>query len=165
MIINKWIGSTILFLFLESCLFGQDPFIVEYLRTSPNLDGNLFEPAWDSVKTYSMVMLNPIAGDAASQRTDFKIGYTDKYLYIAGYMYDTEPGMIRAATKKRDDMSLSNDWFGINLDVYNDIENALFFATTPAALRLDGQIYNDGQGDFPVQQNWNTLWDVKTFPV
>ena len=141
---------------------AQEPFIIEYLRTSPYLDGNLFEPAWDSVKAYSMIMLNPVAGDVASQKTDFKIGYTDKYLYIAGYMYDTEPGMIRAATKKRDDMSLSNDWFGINLDVYNDNENALSFATTPAALRLDCQIFNDGQGDFPVQQNWNTVWDVKT---
>ena len=162
MTLTKPAGSIILFLFLGGFLFAQDPFIIEYLRTSPNLDGNLFEPAWDSVKAYSMVMLNPIAGDAASQRTDFKIGYTDKYLYIAGYMYDTEPGMIRAATKKRDDMSLSNDWFGINLDVYNDNENALSFATTPAALRLDCQIFNDGQGDFPVQQNWNTVWDVKT---
>jgi hypothetical protein len=154
--------AIILFLCVESSLFSQDPFIIEHLKTEPLMDGNLYEPAWDSVKAYSMIMLNPIAGNPASQRTDFKIGYSDKYLYVAGFMYDTEPGMIRAVTKKRDDMGLSNDWFGINLDVYNDNENALFFSTTPAALRLDGQIFNDGQGDFPVEQNWNTLWDVKS---
>ena len=153
--------AIILFLCVESYLFSQDPFIIEYLKTEPFLDGNLFEPAWASVKAYSMIMLNPVSGNAASQKTEFKIGYTNKYLYVAGYMYDTEPDMIRAATKKRDDMSLSNDWFGFNLDVYNDNENAFFFATTPAGLRLDGQIFNDGQGDFPVQQNWNTFWDIK----
>ena len=35
--------------------------------------------------------------------------------------------------------------FGIILDTYNDNENAVFFTTTPEALRTDAQIFNDGQ--------------------
>jgi Domain of unknown function (DUF5916) len=162
MLINRWIKFTVLLLFLETWVVAQEPLIIEHLVTEPAFDGNLYEPAWDSVKAYSMIMHNPVSGNPASQVTNFKIGYTDKYLYVAGYMFDTEPSQIRAVTKKRDDMSLSNDWFGFNLDVYNDNETALFFGTTPAGLRLDGLIFNDGQGDFPVQQNWNTLWDVRT---
>jgi hypothetical protein len=150
------------FLILPSYLPGQDRLVIERLREEPRLDGNVFEPAWDSLPSYPMIMLNPTAGKAPSQKSDFKIGYTDKYLLVAVYMYDTDPDKIRAASKMRDEMGLSNDWFGISFDTYNDNENALFFATTPAGLRLDGQIFNDGQASFPVQRDWNTVWEVKT---
>ena len=48
------------------------------------------------------------------------------------------------------------------LDVYLDGENALNFSTTPASLRLDMQIINDGEGEFPANPDWNALWDVET---
>jgi len=162
MIFSKSLWYILLLLSFTHGIYAQHPLVIEKLGSEPRLDGNLTEPAWDSAAAYTMIMLNPIAGNTPSQKTDFKIGYTDKYLFIGGYMYDTEPAMIRATSKKRDDMSLSNDWFGIGFDTYNDNENALFFATSPAGLRLDGQVFNDGQDDFPIQRDWNTVWDVKT---
>ncbi|MBN1158627.1 MAG: carbohydrate binding family 9 domain-containing protein [Bacteroidales bacterium] len=142
--------------------YAQSPQIIQKLESEPSLDGNPFESAWNEVQAYPMIMLNPVSGNSTSQKTDLKIGYTDKYLYVAGYMFDNEPQKIRAASKERDDMSLSNDWFGIGLDIYNDNENAMFFSTNPAGLRLDAQIFNDGQGSFPVQRDWNTVWEVET---
>ena len=52
---------------------------------------------------------------------------------------------IRAKSKKRDEVNLSNYFFCITSDTYNDNENAVFFTTTPEALRTDAQIFNDGQ--------------------
>lgn len=59
-------------------------------------------------------------------------------------------------------MELNNDWFGLIIDTFNDKENALAFFTTPSGLRLDMTVYDDAQGDFPVNNSWNTFWDVKT---
>ncbi|MFO7617943.1 MAG: DUF5916 domain-containing protein, partial [Bacteroidales bacterium] len=108
-----------------------------------------------------MVSLNPVAGKAPYQPTEVRMIHTDKYLYIGGWLYDGEPDQIRATSKIRDDLDLTNDWFGICLDSYLDKENALLFSTTPSGLRSDAQIYNDGQGSFPMK-DWNTVWEVAT---
>ena len=53
--------------------------------------GSPFEPAWDKIIKREFVMLNPVSGDPPNQKSEAKVGYTDKYLYVAGYMYDNEP--------------------------------------------------------------------------
>lgn len=152
---------TILF---SSKIFSQDISKIEPLAVEPEFDGQPFEQVWEGLTLRSMIMLNPVSGGTPSQKTDFRIGYTDKYLYIAGYMYDTEPDKILATSKIRDDLNMTNDWFAINLDTYNDNENALLFATNPAGLRLDGQIIKDGEVwiGYPIQFEWNTVWEAET---
>jgi hypothetical protein len=141
--------------------FSQTLSVIQKMEEEPALDGLPFESAWDKITTRQLLMLNPVSGGATSQKSEAKVGYTDQYLFVAGYMYDNEPDKIRAKSKKRDEMSGANDFFGISLDTYNDNENAMFFYTTPAGLRFDGQIFNDGQSSFPMQPDWNTVWDVK----
>jgi hypothetical protein len=145
--------------------FSQSLSVIERMTEIPDMDGLPFESAWDKIATRTFFMLNPISGVAPSQRSEAKVGITDKYLFVAGYMYDNEPDNIRAKSKRRDEMSLANDFFGISLDTYNDNENAMLFATTPNALRLDAQLINDGQSppnDIPMQSDWNTMWEVET---
>ena len=144
--------------------FSQSLSLIQKMIEEPVLDGVPFEPAWDSITTRSLLMLHPVSGGPPSQKSEAKIGYTDRYLYVAGYMYDDEPDKIRSKSKKRDELNLNSDFFGISLDSYNDNENALGFYTTPAGLRLDVQIYNDGQATYPnipMQVDWNTVWEVK----
>jgi Domain of unknown function (DUF5916) len=145
--------------------FSQPLSVIQKMKEEPVMDGLPFEPAWDGITARSLFMLLPVSGGAPTQKSEAKIGYTDKYLYVAGYLYDDEPDKIRAKSKKRDEIGGNNDFFGIALDTYNDNENALSFYTTPAGLRLDAQIFNDGQATYPMmpmQTDWNTLWDVKT---
>lgn len=154
-----------IFQFLGLVSYSQSLAVIQKFEEEPSMDGSPFESAWDSIKTREFVMLNPICGNEPSQRSEAKIGYNDKYLYVAGYMYDTEPEKIRAKSKKRDEGNISNDFFGISLDTYNDNENAVMFTTTPAGLRTDAQIVNDGQAPItsgPMQLNWNSVWEVET---
>lgn len=126
------------------------------------LDGSSNEQAWNGIKPLPVVVYSPNSGAEPSERTEILVAYDDDFLYIAGRLYDREPDKIQATSKKRDDMKLSNDWVGIVLDTFNDHENALGFFTTPAGLRLDMTIFHDAEGDFPVNESWNTFWDVKT---
>ncbi|OFX43621.1 MAG: hypothetical protein A2X03_10955 [Bacteroidetes bacterium GWA2_40_15] len=147
--------------FISVSSFSQSLMVIQKMAEDPQLDGLPFESAWEAMTPLGLYMLNPVSGGVPSQKSEAKIGYTDKYLYVAGYMYDTEPDKIRAKSKKRDEMNGANDFFGISLDTYNDNENGVFFFTTPAGLRFDGQIFNDGQSGFPQQPEWNTVWDVE----
>lgn len=145
--------------------FCQSLNSIQKMITEPVMDGLPFESAWDSLPVRSLYMLTPVSGGVPTQRSEAKIGHYDKYLYVAGYMYDNEPDKIRSKSKKRDEIGPASDYFGVALDTYNDNENALVFYTTPAGLRTDMQVFNDGQAvwpNVPVQTDWNTLWEVYT---
>ena len=138
------------------------PLVLPRVRGPVTLDGLSDEPAWRGVPLLPCVGYLPNSGAAPSERTEVLVAYDDGFLYVAGRLYDREPDKIQATSRKRDDMKLSNDWFGVILDTFGDHENALCFYTTPAGLRLDMTVFNDAQGDFPVDKNWNTFWDVAT---
>jgi opacity protein-like surface antigen len=128
------------------------------------LDGRSDEPAWQGIQPLCMVMQSPTFGEACSERSEALLGYDDEFVYVAGRMYDREPGRIQAPTKKRDAMVATTDWFGVLFDTFNDKENALAFFTTPAGLRFDAAVFRDAQAaspdDMPMNLSWNTFWDV-----
>jgi hypothetical protein len=141
---------------------SASPFVLPRIQGKVTLDGLSSEPAWNGIKPLPVLVHTPNTGAEPSELTEILVAYDDEFIYVAGRFYDREPDEIHASSKKRDDMKLSNDWLGIILDTFLDRENALAFFTTPAGLRLDMTIFNDAQGDFPVNQDWNTFWDVET---
>jgi Domain of unknown function (DUF5916) len=138
------------------------PYVLPRIQGKVILDGLSNEPAWAGIKPLPVIVYTPNSGAEPSERTEILVAYDGDFIYVAGRLYDREPDKIQATSKKRDDMKLSNDWIGIILDTFHDRENALGFFTTPSGLRLDMAIFKDGEGDFPVNESWNTFWDVKT---
>jgi hypothetical protein len=112
-----------------------------------------------------MVMMTPNFGFPPSEKTEVLVGFDDEFLWVAGRLYDREPARIQARSKKRDLQEASSDFFAIIIDTFNDKENALGFATTPAGLRWDAAIYNDAESQMPMEEpfnlSWNTFWDVR----
>jgi hypothetical protein len=128
-------------------------------------DGLPFEKVWDEIEPLPVVMLQPDFGNEPTEKTEIRLFYNDKYLYVAGRLYDNDASKIKSLTKKRDDFSPNSDGFGIILDTFNDNENALSFTTTPAGIRSDMSIFNDAVGrmnHMPFNMSWNTFWDVET---
>ena len=140
--------------------FPQEPIPVKRINGDILLDGLSAEPDWNDIAPFPFVMHQPVFGAEPSEKTEVLLTYDDKYLYIAGRLFDKEPEKILMTSKKRDVMMPQNEWFGIILDTYNDNENALGFFTTPAGLRTDASVYNDAVGEMPVNESWNTFWDV-----
>lgn len=142
--------------------FAQEKHVLHRVNGKINLDGVNNESAWEGIPSLPVTMHVPNFGNPPSERTEMLIGYDDNFLYVAGRLYDSDPSGIQSTSKKRDFLGGNSDWFGIILDTYNDKENAIGFFTTPAGLRLDLTVFNDAQGDFPINTSWNTFWDVKT---
>jgi len=132
-----------------------------------NFDGLSDEPGWQAVRPFPFIQASPQFGAPPTERAEALLAFDDEFLYVAGRLYDAEPGKIQAPTKKRDAMVASTEWFGLSLDTFNDKENALLFMTTPSGLRFDGAVFNDAQAtnpadpqDVPLNLSWNAFWDV-----
>jgi hypothetical protein len=158
--------SVIIFLavyFLSILAYSQEPIAVKRINGKVTLDGLSTEPLWNNIVPFPLIEHQPVFGAEPSEKTEILMAYDDKYLYIAGRLFDKEPEKIIMTSKKRDATGPANEWFGIILDTYNDKENALAFFTTPAGLRLDLTVFNDAVGDLPIIESWNTFWDVTSF--
>ena len=121
------------------------------------IDGRSDEPAWTEVLPLQMTVYRPTYGGTPSERTDIRVAYDEGFLYVAGRFYDSDPSGIRANSLYRDENS-DSDSFTLVLDTFNDNENARVFWTTPAGVRGDRAISNDGYSS--ANESWNTYWDV-----
>ncbi len=135
------------------------PLELTRLKGPVTLDGYSNEAAWADIPAYGMTGMIPNAGKNPSERTELFLGYDNGYIYIAGRLYDSEPDKIQVNSKKRDSGDPSSEWFGITIDSFNDKENGLAFFTTPAGLRWDATVLEDGTS---LNVDWNAHWDVAT---
>jgi hypothetical protein len=122
------------------------PLVASRLSSPIRVDGRVDEAAWMAIEPLRAVMSSPTFGAEPSERTEFRIAYDEDDLYISGVLHDREPDGIRATSLRRDDGSLSNDWFVVTIDGYRDRENGLIFGVTPAGVRTDLEVPNDAEG-------------------
>ncbi|MCI5107530.1 MAG: carbohydrate binding family 9 domain-containing protein, partial [Pseudomonadales bacterium] len=138
------------------------------LNTTPVIDGNVLDDAaWQQVPpTSGFIQVQPNEGQAASQRTEVFIGYTEDSLYIGVVAYDDNPDGIIVADSRRDSSLNETDSFQVLIDGLRDRQNGFVFGTNPAGIEYDAQVTNEGAGGgfggggggFNV--NWDTTWEV-----
>ena len=139
---------------------GFEGFTPLRIEGSVKLDGVLDEPFWNADACLPLIQHRPAFGAAPSEKTEIMLVYNDQFLYVGGRLWDSEPDKIQSPSKRRDELGLNNDWLGIIIDSFHDKENALAFFTSPAGLRLDMSVFNDAVGEFPINESWNTFWEV-----
>ncbi|MDA3929072.1 MAG: DUF5916 domain-containing protein, partial [Prolixibacteraceae bacterium] len=136
----------------------------------PKLDGGILfdglpdEEAWKSIIPFPFVTQQPNYSKEVESKTVVRMCFDDQYLYLGASMYVANSSMIRAIGKVRDFRSTASDWIGVQIDTYNDDQNAQVFLTNPNGICWDAAIFNDGtpiDGE-PYNINWNTFWEVKT---
>lgn len=128
------------------------------LTTSkPTIDGILNDPCWNTGEwSGDFIQWIPKEGDKPSQKTQLKILYDDKNLYVALRGFDKEPSKISRKAGRRDE--LTGDVMGVNFDSYHDHRTGFEFSVTAAGQKVDLLLTNPMNGDF----NWNAVWYVKT---
>ena len=139
---------------------GPDTLRLVRLNGPIVLDGRVDEPAWEAVPPLPLVVFAPQYRMPPTERTEIRVAYDDRYLYVSGRLYDSDPKGIRARTLYRDNFA-GDDHFCFALDTYNDYQSAVWFCVNPAGTRGDQTIANDG--DFSTfNRDWNTYWDAAT---
>ncbi|WP_419947529.1 DUF5916 domain-containing protein [Candidatus Palauibacter sp.] len=140
------------------------PVPIPRLAGEIDVDGVVDEPAWEAIEPLPMFMWAPTHGGEMTERTEVRIAHDDEYLYLSGRMYDSNPDGIRANTYLRDAFS-GDDLLSFVIDSYNDYETGAWLGTTPAGVRQDRSLSNDGDftGDvMPFNVDWNAHWQVVT---
>lgn len=133
---------------------------VPRLPGTVTFDGIVEEAAWEALAPLPLVQQVPTFGGPLSERTELRIAYDDRHVYLAARCYDS--GRITETSFKRDDWGGSDDQVAITLDTFNDHENALVFVLYPTGARIDAAISNDGRSLPDANLDWNTFWDGKT---
>lgn len=140
---------------------GKKPSRIYYttrLTTAkPVIDGVLDDPCWKTgTWTDDFIQWIPKEGAKPSQKTELKILYDDKNLYVAIRAFDNEPEKISRKGGRRDEFV--GDIAGVNFDSYHDHRTGFEFSVTAAGQKIDLILTNPMEADM----NWTPVWYVKT---
>ena len=170
----------------------ERPFIqAAKVETGPRIDGVLDDAAWQTATPVeSFTQQEPNLGQPATERTEVRIVYDARTIYIAVHAYQSggvvpaEPGpgadphaehrgdagagacTVVATEMRRDsDRLFDEDNFQVILDTFKDSRNGYMFVTTPLGAKLEQQIFDEGEGGgrgttSNVNRNWEGVWDA-----
>ncbi len=126
--------------------------------TPPVLDGRTDDPAWASAQVIDQFLAyDPHEGRESRFKTEVRVTYDDRYLYVLARMYDPAPDSIISLLSRRD-VRTSSEQLKLVIDSYNDKKTAFQFITNPAGVKRDYYVSNDNNED----SSWDAVWDVAT---
>jgi hypothetical protein len=144
------------------------------LSITPVIDGDVLnDDVWhDVVPIDKLWQTKPNAGFPASEKTEIRVGYTATTFYLGVVCYDAEPQRLVVSDARRDATLDNTDSFLFILDTFHDGQNGFIFGTNSLGIEYDGQVDNEGQGNFSTARlqsgpiggfnlNWDASWSVK----
>src|SRR2546426_1951890 len=124
----------------------------------PTIDGRDDDAVWRLAKPITEFQeWRPSEGLAPKLPTEAKVAYDAGNLYVFVRCFDPHPDSIITVLARRDYFTPS-DMVWLFLDSYHDRRTGFEFGVNPSGVKLDAQIYNDGNEDFA----WDAVWDVAT---
>src|SRR3982074_2769598 len=126
--------------------------------TPPVLDGRTHDPAWQSAQVIdNFLEYDPHEGRESRFKTEVRVTYDDRYLYVLARMFDPAPDSIVSLLSRRG-VRTSSEELKLVIDSYNDKKTAFQFITNPAGVKRDYYVSNDNNED----PSWDAVWDVAT---
>lgn len=103
----------------------------------------------------TQLLLEKISTDIgkATRKTEARVTYDDKFLYVAFTVYDS--GKVFIKSLKRDVGHDGNDCVGLILDPVNKRANGFFFVVNAYNAQSEDQI--NGNGDM-ISFSWDNKW-------
>ena len=72
-------------------------------QTPPHVDGALDDPAWSQATPFTdFIQSYPQEGAAPTERTEARVLYDDKYVYVGVHAFDSHPETILRTLGRRD---------------------------------------------------------------
>src|SRR5215510_11063836 len=120
------------------------------------IDGRLDEPGWSQAEVATdFRQREPNEGEPASEKTEVRLLFDDKNLYVGVHAFDSEPSRINSRELVRDATFSNDDKVEILLDTYHDRRNAYRFAVNPRGTQQDALITDEGRD---VNLSWDAPW-------
>jgi len=124
----------------------------------PVIDGRDDDAVWkQATPVTGFQEWRPTEGGPPKLPTEAKIAYDAANFYVFVRAFDPHPDSIITVLARRDYFTPS-DMVWLFLDSYHDRRTGFEFGVNPSGVKLDAQIFNDGNEDFA----WDAVWDVAT---
>lgn len=123
------------------------------------IDGLIDDTTWNEAALASdFYMCNPFDTLCANVRTDVRMAYDDKYLYISAkcFLKPGQPFVVESL--KRDFNFSNNDNFLVFIDTFDDKTTGFSFGANAAGAQWDGQMSEGAK----VNLNWDNKWESAT---
>ena len=156
-------SALIVILLLPLILFAKGPKpapqkTVQAIRANGpiKIDGILEEKVWQNEGSSDFTQSDPEDGAQPTEKTEVWVAYDEEALYVAAWLYDSQPELITSRLGRRDDF-VESDWFIFAVDPYYDKRTGFQFAVNPAGSIVDWTLYNDEWND----TTWDGVWEWK----
>ena len=124
----------------------------------PRIDGRDDDEIWRIAPVHSgFHEFRPREDSAARFRTEFRIAYDDRNLYVFVRAFDSHPDSIMHALS-RHDVRGPSDQLKVIVDAYHDRRSGVEFAVNPDGVKREYAISVDANED----ESWNGIWEVAT---
>ena len=122
---------------------------------APAIDGRLDEPSWGTCTPDDrFVQTFPDEGKAPTERTEVRVLYDDRAIYVGIRAYDSAPDQIDARMTRRD-RDIETDTVAVAFDSQQDRRTAYAFMLSAAGVQLDAMFYDDSN----INLDWDAVWD------
>jgi hypothetical protein len=131
--------------------------VVRVMRTAtpPVIDGDLSDDVWASAPVVDdLHQVQPIEYAEPFERTEIRILYDDEALYVAAYLYDTDPDEITANNMRQTENIGEDDSFFVTVDPFNNRRSGYFFGLNPHGVRQDGLYRNVSE----FYRDWDSIY-------
>jgi hypothetical protein len=124
--------------------------------TPPKIDGHLDDPVWRAaVPSDGFTQHYPDEGAAPSERTELRVLYDDKNVYVGIDCEQLHSPIVRRLQRR--DGTLPSDGVWIDISSRNDGVSAYHFSINAAGALLDGIHFNDTN----FSSDWDAIWEAK----
>lgn len=131
---------------------------VKKMRGTIELDGVLDEPDWQTANVAeNFRLVQPVDTGFAKQKSEVRLTYDDRALYMSVVFYDTIPGKRIAESFRRDFMFNNNDNLLTVFDTFRDQTNGFSFGNSASGAIWDGLV-SDGSA---MNLNWDSKVELK----
>ncbi|MES2627070.1 MAG: carbohydrate binding family 9 domain-containing protein [Pseudomonadota bacterium] len=134
---------------------------VEIARTelAPKLDGILDDEIWTTATVISdMHQFQPVDQGQPTERTEFYLAYSERFLYIGARMFDSDPSGISARQLVQGQGMQFDDAFEFILDTFNNGRTGYQFQVNPNGIRREGVYENPNN----LNNDWTGIWQVES---
>ncbi len=124
---------------------------------APRIDGRVDDDVWALAEVVTdFLQREPVEGGVPTHRTEVRILFDDRNLYLGFVMYDDEPDRVVASDLRRDSRLETDDSIALLLDTFHDHRNGFLFRVNALGTKYDATV----QGERNVNSRWDEKWEA-----
>ena len=142
---------------------GEGPPRLQIYSTKmpPKIDGKLDDECW--IKTQlvdNFTQRNPDEGAPATEKTEVRVCFDNKNLYISFRSFDSQIERINRSVMQRDAKTGSDDYVFVVLDPYRRGKEGYYFRINANGALGEGKVDPRSRGP---RMEWDALWDGASY--